>query len=183
VSQFSLDLVQDLLARQFYLTIANEPTNPLVDPNKNWRIALLYRKAKSDRLAWEPSISLDQMNGLRWIIFERRLHPPLYDSIFQVATRRNITPLSVQHVTMPEEAFPFVADGAAVAIMVKAGALRIARNGVTVRPLAEPELRMNTYLVSRADDDSKVASELVRAFMRKSADMKQTMQLRLPISA
>jgi hypothetical protein len=36
-----------------------------------------------------------------------------------------------------------------------------------VRPLAEDALMLKTYLASRADEKSKVISELVRAFMRK----------------
>jgi hypothetical protein len=48
----------------------------------------------------------------------------------------------------------------------------MARNGVTVRPLNEPSLRVKTCLVCRADDDSKIASEFVRAYMRKMPDKK-----------
>lgn len=77
----------------------------------------------------------------------------------------------------------FVADGSAVAFLVKAGALLMARNGVTVRPLAQPDLRLKTYLVSRADNESKLASELVRAFMRKISDVNKYKQLSLRISA
>lgn len=36
------------------------------------------------------------------------------------------------------------ADGFAVAFLVKAGALLLARNGVTVRPLCEPDLHLRT---------------------------------------
>ena len=123
------------------------------------------------------------MGGRRWILFERQLHPPLYDAIVHVATQRGIRPLSIQHVTAPEEAFPFVADGSAVAFVVKAGALLVARNGVTVRPLNESSLKLKTCLVCRADDDSKIASEFVRAYMRKMPDNKKHQQLPLPISA
>lgn len=54
---------------------------------------------------------------------------------------------------------------------MKAGALIMARNGITVRPLVEKALLLKTYLASRADNESKVASELVRAFMRKLSDL------------
>jgi hypothetical protein len=60
--------------------------------------------------------------------------------------------------------------------------LLVARNGVTVRPLNESSLRLKTCLVCRADDDSKIASEFVRAYMRKIPDKKHK-QLPLPISA
>jgi hypothetical protein len=42
---------------------------------------------------------------------------------------------------------------------------------------------LKTYLVSRADNDSKVSSELVFAHMRKVSDVKKHTQLKLPISA
>ena len=123
------------------------------------------------------------MRGRRWILFDRQMHPPVYDAIIREATQRGIRPLSIQHVTAPEEAFPFVADGSAIALVVKTGALLMARNGVTVRPLNESSLKVKTCLVCRADDDSKVASEFVRAYMRKMPDKKKHHQLQLPISA
>jgi len=83
----------------------------------------------------------------------------------------------------PEEAFPFVADASAIAFIVKTGALLPARNGVTVRPLNEPRLRVKTCLVCRVDDDSKIASEFVRVYIRKMPDRKRHRQLPLPISA
>jgi hypothetical protein len=110
------------------------------------------------------------------------LHPPLYDAILSLAERRNIAPSKIQRVTAPEEAFPFVADGSGVAFLVKAGALLMARNGVTVRPLAEGELCMKTYLATRADNKSKIVSELVRSFMRKISTLTKERQLTLPMS-
>jgi DNA-binding transcriptional LysR family regulator len=127
--------------------------------------------------------ALDQMAGRHWILFDRKMHPMLYDAIIHAATQRGIRPLSIQHVTAPEEAFPFVADGSAIAVVLKTGALLLARNGVTVRPLSEPNLKVRTCLVYRADDDSKIASELVSAFMRKIPDKKKHQQLPLLISA
>lgn len=134
-------------------------------------------------LARNSSVSLGQMGGHRWILFERQLHPQVYDSIIHAATQLGIHPLSIQHVTTPEEAFPFVADGSALALLVKAGALLMARNGVTVRPLNEPSLKLKKCLVCRADDDSKIASEFVRAYMRKMPGKLKYQQLPLPISA
>jgi hypothetical protein len=119
------------------------------------------------------------MGGRNWILFECQLHPPVYDAVIDAATQRGIHPLSIQHVTAPEEAFPFVADGSAVAFVVKAGALLVARSGVTVRPLNESSLKVKTCLVCRADDDSKIASEFIRSYMRKGPDKKHK-QLSLP---
>ncbi len=76
----------------------------------------------------------------------------------------------IYHITAPEEAFPFVIDGSSVAFLVKAGALVMARNGITVRPLVEKTLFLKTYLASRTDNKSKIASEVVRAFMTRIKD-------------
>jgi DNA-binding transcriptional LysR family regulator len=183
-SKYSIDLVHDLLAGVLDLAIANEPPeSPQITcvqiANQPFYVAM----SKRGELARYSSVSLDQMGGHRWILFERQLHPPVYDSIIHAATQRGIHPLSIQHVTAPEEAFPFVADGYAIALLVKAGALLMARNGVTVRPLNESSLKLKTCLVCRADDDSKIASEFVRAYMRKMPDKTKYQQLPLPISA
>lgn len=183
-SKFSIDIIQDLMAGLVDLAIAHEPPeSPLLTCVQVAEQPFYIAMAKRDGLASYPSVSLDQMHGRHWILFERQLHPPVYDAIINEATQRGVRPQSIQHVIAPEEAFPFVADGSALAFVVKAGALRVARNGVTVRPLSESSLRLKTCLVCRADDESKIASEFVRAYMRKMPDKKKHQQLPLPISA
>ncbi len=136
-SQFSFDLVHDLLAGAVDLAIATEPPeSPLLSKVQIAESPFYVAMARRDDLAGYPSIPLDMMAERWWILFERRLHPPLYDSILNLARQRKVCPSKIQHVTAPEEAFPFVADGSALAFVVKAGALLLARNGVTVRPLA-----------------------------------------------
>ena len=184
VSKFSMNLIDDLLTGVLDLAIANEPPeSPLLTCVQVAEQPFYVAMSKRDELALHPSAALDRMGGRRWILFERQLHPPVYDAIIHAATLRGVRPLSIQHVTAPEEAFPFVADGSAIAFVVKTGALLMARNGVTVRPLNESSLRLKTCLVCRADDDSKIASEFVRAYMRKMPDKKRHQQLPLPISA
>ena len=184
VSKFSMNLIDDLLTGVLNLAIANDPPeSPLLTSVQVGEQPFYIAMSKRDELAGHPAISLDRMGGRRWILFERQLHSRLYDAIINASIERGIHPLSIQHVTAPEEAFPFVADGSAIAFVVKAGALLMARNGVTVRPLNESSLHMKTCLVCRADDDSKIASEFVRAYMRKMPDKKKHQQLPLPISA
>jgi DNA-binding transcriptional LysR family regulator len=184
VSRFSMNLVDDLLAGVLDLAIANEPPeSPLLTCVQVAEQPFYIAMSKREELASHPAVSLNQMGGRHWILFERQLHPPLYDSIIHAATQRGIRPLSIQHVTAPEEAFPFVADGSAIAFVVKAGALLMARNGVTARPLNESSLKLKTCLLCRSDDDSKITSEFVRAYMRKMPNKKKHEQLPLPISA
>lgn len=184
VSMYSIDLVHELLAGALDLAFANQPPeSPLLTQVQVAELPFYVAMSKRDHLASCPSVTFEMIANHRWIVFERRLHPSLYDEVLETAQRRNVRPRNLQHVTAPEEAFPFVVDGAAIAIIVKPGALLMARNGVTVRPLEEPALRLKTYLVSRADNDSKVASELVRAYVRKISKVGEHKQLRLQISA
>ncbi len=183
-SQYSVDLVHDLLDGTLDLAIANEPPESALLTQMQIADSPFYiAMARRDALAEKPEVTFADLNGRRWILFERRLHPPLYDLILEAAERRNVRPGRIQHITAPEEAFPFVADSSAVAFLVKAGALLMARNGVTIRPLAEQNLRLRTFLVSRADNDSKIASEIVRTFVRKTSEVSTYKQLPLPISA
>jgi len=87
--------------------------------------------------------------------------------VMRLAEQRRIAPAKLHRIVVPEDAYSLIADDGTVAFVVKSGALRVARDGITVRPLAEDALMLKTYLASRADDSSKVVSELVRAFMRK----------------
>jgi DNA-binding transcriptional LysR family regulator len=184
VSQYSVELAHDLLAGALDLAIAIEPPDtPLLTRVKVSEAPFYIALAKNHKLARHPSITLEMLTKFKWILFERRLHPPVYDLVLRTAARQSVTPASILHVTSPEEAFPFVADGSSIAFVVKPGALLVARNGVTVRPLINEDLQLKTFLVSRTDNDSKVASELVRTYMRKFSEVKKHTQLSLPITA
>lgn len=184
ISRFSCDLVQELLAGVLDLAIVTEPPeSPLITAVKVSDSHFYIAMSKRDDLAHYNCITLDAMANRCWILFERRLHPNLYDSVLQAAERRKIAPSKIQHVTAPEEAFPFVADGSGLAFLVKAGALLVARNGVTVRPLAESTLPLRTYLACHSGNKSRVASEFVRAFIRKISSLGKEKQLSLRLPA
>lgn len=167
-SQYSCDLADELLAGAIDLAIATEPPQYRLLTTLQIAEAPFYiGMSERDELAGQPSLTLDALAGRSWVIFERRLHPPVYDAVMRLAEERKILPAKIHHMTTPEEAFPFVADGSSLAFLVKAGALIMARNGLTVRPLAERALRLRTYLASRTDNKSKIASALVRSFVTK----------------
>ncbi len=183
-SHYSVDLVQDILAGTLDFAIATEPPeSPLLTMLQLSESPLYVAMSRKDHLANFSALTLQMMGRRRWMLFERRLHPPLHDSVVELADRQRSSATSIQHVTTPEEAFPFVADGLAIALVPKSGALLMARNGVTVRPLAEAGLLLKTYLISRVDDDTKIAREFVRAFARKLSDVNTYKQMPLPLSA
>jgi DNA-binding transcriptional LysR family regulator len=177
-SQYSCDLVHELLAGGLDLALPTKPPkSPLLTTIKVAESPFYIAMAEDDELARNSTVTLDAMAGRTWIIFERRLHPPLYDSVMLAAEKRKVIPARIQHITAPEEAFPFVLKESCVAFLVKAGALLLARNGVTVRPLVEDGLSVRTYLASRADNRSKAISELVRTFMRRISSQARPLSL------
>jgi len=183
-SRFSCELVDEVLAGSLDLAIATEPPeSPLLTTVKVSESPFYIAMSKKDKLASFPTVTLAALSNHCWILFERRLHPPLYDELLHLAREKSAVPKKIRHITAPEEAFPLVEERECVAFVVKAGALLLSRNGVTVRPLIEPALTLKTYLVSRADDDSKLLSEFVRTYMRRLSPPKKDMQLALPIAA
>jgi hypothetical protein len=70
-----------------------------------------------------------------------------------------------------------------MAFLPKSGALRIARERITLRPLAEDALLLKTYITARSDNKSKVASEFMRMFVRKISQFNVVKQMALPINA
>jgi len=176
-SQYSYGLTYELIAGGLDLAIVTEPPKSrILTTLKVAEDPFYIGMSKQDELSSRTSVTLDAMNGRNWVIFERRIHPPLYDAVMKLAENRKVAPAKIHHITAPEEAYPFLADGSSLAFFVKAGALVMARNGITVRPLAEKTLFLKTYLASRTDNKSKVASELVRTFMTKIEEWNQDIE-------
>jgi DNA-binding transcriptional LysR family regulator len=166
--QFSCDLIRDVLAGGLDLAIATEPPETKrLTMVKVSEAPFYIAMSEEDELAYESSVTLDALAGRPWVIFERRMHPPVYDAVMRLAKERNVAPANIHHIVVPEDSYSFIAHNGGVAFVVKSGAIRIARDGITVRPLAEESLILKTYLASRAEEKSKVVSEMVRAFMRK----------------
>lgn len=166
--QFSCDLIREVVTGGIDLAIATEPPNSLLltiikVTESPFYIAISER----DELANESSVSLESLAGRVWVMFERKVHPAIYDSVMRISGDRRVLPSQLRRVMVPEDAYPFIVEDRAVAFLTKSGALRMIRNEVTVRPLAEIGLMLRTYLASRADEKSRAVSELVRAFMRK----------------
>jgi DNA-binding transcriptional LysR family regulator len=183
-SQFSCELVDEVLTGALDLAIATRPPDSILLTTLKVAESPFYiAMSNEDKLARLAFVTLEDLTNHCWILFERRLHPPLYDDILHLAEQKGAVAKKIRHITAPEEAFPLLADGECVAFVVKAGALLLSRNGVTVRPLVAPELTLTTYLASRADNDSKLLSEFVRAYMRKLSPPRKEPQRAGPLLA
>ena len=181
-SGFSCDLVHDVLTGELDIAIVIEP--PLSDLFTSLKIdeSPFYAvMSTEDELADHPSVSFPQLANKRWILFQRQSHPPLYDLFQKQAQELRVIPSALQHFMVPEEAIPLMNGPNGVVIVAKSGALRIARDGLTMRPLEEAALRTSTLLISRSDNDSKALSELVRSFVRRLDQLVADEQMSLPL--
>jgi hypothetical protein len=92
-----------------------------------------------------------------WLIFGRRMHPPVYDAVMRLAEERKVAPAKLHHIVVPEDSYPFIADEGAVGFVVKSGAIRIARTGLrfdhsqTIRSCSGPVLLCEDELVASID--------------------------------
>lgn len=182
LSGFSCDLTHDVLSGELDMALVIEPPiSNLLTTLKVDEAPFYIVMSREDELARYPSLKLKQLAGKRWALFQRNSHPPLYDLFQKLADDSNVIPDSVQHFMIPEEVCPLLVQPNGVAIIAKSGALRIARDNFTMRPLDEAGLMMATLLVSRSDNGSPILSELVRSLVRKINHLQANDQLSLPI--
>jgi DNA-binding transcriptional LysR family regulator len=190
-SRFSLDLVHDVLAGTLDLAMVTDPPeSPVLSTVLISESPFFITMSAEDDLAQRQQLALDDLSGREWVLFERHVHPPLYELILNLAEKRKVHPTKIHHFVAAEEALPFIAHSGAIAFLDKSGALRLTKSassrsprGIAIRPLNEDTLVLKTYIASRADNGSRLASELLRAFMRKLGQFTETQQLVLPINA
>jgi DNA-binding transcriptional LysR family regulator len=81
-SQFSCELVHQVIGGSLDLAIATEPPeSSLMTTLKIDESPFYIAMSERDKLASCHSVNLEDLAGRCWILFERRLHPPLYDAI------------------------------------------------------------------------------------------------------
>lgn len=153
------------------LSVLNIADNPFY-------IAMLI----GDELSAYREVRLEQMHKRNWMLLGKHANAHLYDTIPSVAAERGAYPSDIYHFTSPEEASELIREHHGLAFLPRSAAWRIARDGITMRPLAEPRLRLVTSLAMRADSKSRLVTEFVKAAGRKFGVIGQPGQRRLPLA-
>ncbi len=135
-----------------------------------------------DELAAHREVRLDQMERRLWVLLGPHINAYLYDQIMAVTSEKEIYPSDIYNFTSPEEASGLVREHHGLALLPRTAAWRIARDGITIRPLIEGRLRLVTSLAVRVDSKSKLVNEFVKAAGRKLSDVGQRRQGRLPLT-
>jgi DNA-binding transcriptional LysR family regulator len=181
-SDFAPDLVHGLLTSRLDLAlIANPSPNRKLTMAKITEAPFYIAIPENHPLASKDVLTLEDLRGCTWIVFDRKVHPILHDMICRRATEQGVVYKNNQNVLTADEAFQLVAENVGIAFLTMASALRTKRPGIAVRPLVDKELRVELWLASRADNKSKLASEFVRAFMKRIEQIIAPPQMILPL--
>ncbi len=182
-SNYSKELAQQVIAGTLDVAVVTgiPPKNKLsILEIANHPYYLAMRTG--DELAAYKEVRLSQMARRVWVIFGPHINTYHYDRILSVTSEKEIYPSDMCHFTSPEEASALVREHHGVAFLPRSAAWRIARDGITIRPLAEDRLRVVTCLAVRADSKSRLVNEFVKAAGRKLGQVGQRAQSRLPLT-
>ncbi|MGD0270711.1 MAG: LysR family transcriptional regulator [Candidatus Sulfotelmatobacter sp.] len=181
-SDFAPELVHGLLTGRLDLALIAHPSpNRKLTVTKITEAPFYIAIPENHPLVSKEVLTLEDLRGCTWIMFDRKVHPMLHDLVFRRAAEEGIAYRNNQNVLAADEAFQLVADNVGVAFLTMASALRTKMLGVAVRSLVDKELRVELYLASRADNRSKLASEFVRAFMKRVEQIVVPPQMVLPL--
>ncbi len=127
--------------------------------------------------------SLGDFDDCVWVLFGKHIHPTMHDSLLSRAEELGIAPREIQYFTTAEEAAYLVAKHQGIAFLNRTSAWRVARNGLTMRPINEPGIMVKTALITRSDDRTRLTSEYVRSAMTKLQRKGDADQRTLPLGA
>ena len=185
ITQFSSELVRSVMAGELNLALVTAPPNNSQIKAATFAETHLYAALPQTHAAAQKElIALQDLARDEWILFARRVHPVIHDAILGAARRDGITPKHVHDIITTQQAVHLVCEHVGVAILTKPTALGFGAEGVVLRPLSKTSLCFQTCLIMRTDDDSQLANEFARSFLRRCAPQYlPPMQLELPLSA
>ena len=179
-SKFAVDLLHDLLNGTLDLAfLTGMPETSQISSVSVAKQRFFAVMLDQDDLSRSTETTADQLRERSCVLFDRHVHPYLYDNLVQRVRPATVSGTYLHHVTTAEEASQFVSRGLGIAVITQAGAWRIAREGITIRPLAGEDLVLETKLACRSDNQARVVSEFVRAFVRSLSP--SILQRQLPL--
>lgn len=182
-SESSSDLAHDLLSADLDLAIITDPAkNSKLTMSKLVETPLHVVLPREHPLSSKTSVKLTDLRDERWIVFQKRLHPVLYERIMKRTHDEGFEPRRVDHILYADEAEHMLTAAPGVAFLTKANAMKLNGGRLVARPLDEATLCLDEWLVARSDESSKVVSEFVRAFVTKSMSVLRPSQMTLPIA-
>ena len=177
------ELEHHVLMGKLDLAIITEPTEtPKLIRTWIARQPLFLAMSLRDRLVTRYTVTIKDLDQRDCILFDKGVHPTVYDGIFALASREHIQFGQLQHVMSAEGAAQLLHNEQRVAILTRTGAWRISEHGITIRPIVDQSLLLKTALVMRADNPSRILNEFTKAYVTK-LEFKPASQLKLKLAS
>ncbi|HEX3660439.1 MAG TPA: LysR family transcriptional regulator [Acidobacteriaceae bacterium] len=182
-SNYSNELAQQLIAGTLDVAlITGVPPKSKLSTLKIATNPYYVAMRTGDELASHKEVRLNQMERRLWVLLGPHINAYLYDQIMAVTSEKEIYASDIYHFTSSEEASGLVREHHGLALLPRTAAWRIARDGITIRPLVEDRLQLVTSLAVLADSKSRLVNEFVKAAGRKLSEVGQRGQTRLPLT-
>ena len=183
-SHFSPEAIRILLAGEVDLAIA-------IDVHQSARLSIFQIAEEyffvampaNHILARKEDVSLIDLAERRVVLPARNINPTVYDALQRTLSYEAVRPSELQHSVTAEEAASLILQRECIALLTQTSAWRISGERITVRPMRDGRLLLRTFIAARADDQSRVVSEFVRALMKRLHPVAPHMQgnLRLAV--
>lgn len=182
-SNYSHELARELMAGDLDIALTTGiPENSKLSFLKLAESPFYVAMSSGDPLATLRQLRLSDMQSRTWVLFTPHVGPYLYKMIEREASAAGVSASDLHHFSSPEEAVPLVLEHEGLAFLNRTSAWRIARDGITMRPLAEDNLRVVTSLAVRSETKSRLVGEFVKATARKLGSLQKPVQQRLSLS-
>jgi DNA-binding transcriptional LysR family regulator len=169
VSDFSSELVASVVAGELNLALVTAPAENSQITAAVFAQSPLYAVLPETHVAAQKEyIALQDLAEDKWILLARRVHPVVHDEIMDAARRQGIASKHGHVILTAQQAVHLVSEHLGVAILTKSMAVGLSSGGIVIKPLSETSLCFKTCVIMRSDDDSRLANEFVRSFLRTS---------------
>jgi DNA-binding transcriptional LysR family regulator len=185
ITKFSVELVRSVIAGELNLALVTAPPEDSQITAVPFAQMPLYAVLpQTHPAAQKEHIGLRDLANDEWILWGQQVHPFVHEAIMDTAQRVGIGPKHAHDIITAQHAVHLVTERVGAAILTKPTALALRAEGVLVKPLSDPSLCFQTYLIIRTDERSQLASQFARSFLRKLAPQHVSpMQMELPLSA
>jgi DNA-binding transcriptional LysR family regulator len=165
---FAMELVRSVLVGEVNVALVTAPPQDSRITAAPFVPALLYAALLDTHpAAHKESLVLEDLAKDQWILFAKRVHPLIYETIIDTARQKSIIPNLTHNTMSPQQAVDLVSEHVGVAILAEPTPQGFKADGVVIKPLSDASLLLQTCVVMRADDTSRLVNEYVRAFLRR----------------
>ena len=168
ISEFSNELVRSVMAGELNLALVTAPLENSQITAVPFALTPLYAALpESHPAAQKEYVALQDLTQDDWILFGRRVHPVVHDAIMDAAGREGISPKNAHDIITTQQAIHLVSERVGVAILTAPTCVGFTAHGIVIKPLSDTSLCFDTCLIMRTDDDSRLANEFARSFLRR----------------